>query len=179
MTDTGLADFATPLAPDTIRITRNFGAPIEKVWAYITESDKRATWLARGEIELREGGVFHFTWFHSELSPHREKPPENYKDAEGHSMTGRVLVCEPPRRLVITWSHKDYSSEVAFELAPKGSGTELVLTHSGLASRPGKLGVSGGWHAHLLILEDVLNGVTPRPFWSNHTRLAAEYEKRL
>ena len=177
MTATATADYATPLAPDTIRFERSLPGPVEKVWAYLTESEKRATWLARGEIELREGGSFEFTWFNSQLSPENEEPPERYKDAEGHTMKGRVLAFAPPHRLVISWSHKDYSSEVAFELTPEGDRTRLVLTHSLLATRTGKLSVSGGWHIHLLILEDRLNGVTPRPFWSNHARLEAEYEK--
>ncbi len=39
--------------------------------------------------------------------------------------------------------------------------------------------VAGGWHAHLGILLDNLNDREPRPFWSTHTKAAAEYEKRI
>jgi uncharacterized protein YndB with AHSA1/START domain len=177
MTDIA-TDYATVLSPDTVRIERNLPGPIDKVWAYLTDSEKRATWLARGQIELREGGLFEFTWFNSKLSPN-EKPPERHKDSGGHSMKGRVLACDAPRRLVITWSHEDHNSEVAFDLTPEGDRTRLVLTHSLLATRKAKVSVAGGWHIHLLILEDRLNGVKPRPFWSNHERLEAEYEKRL
>jgi hypothetical protein len=41
------------------------------------------------------------------------------------------------------------------------------------------LSVSGGWHAHLDILDDVLGGQTPRPYWKTHTALEAEYVSRL
>ena len=32
-----------------------------------------------------------------------------------------------------------------------------------------------GWDTHSGILEDVLRGVEPRPFWKTHERLAKEY----
>jgi hypothetical protein len=53
------------------------------------------------------------------------------------------------------------------------------LAHRRLAIRGNMVGVSGGWHIHLAILTDILNGIPPRPFWSNHAILEAEYEKRI
>jgi hypothetical protein len=41
------------------------------------------------------------------------------------------------------------------------------------------LGVATGWHAHTGILEDQLNGVEPRPFWTTLAALAAEYDRRF
>jgi hypothetical protein len=41
------------------------------------------------------------------------------------------------------------------------------------------LGVSGGWHTHLYILEDVLAGRPVRPFWSTHARVEEEYENLI
>ena len=38
---------------------------------------------------------------------------------------------------------------------------------------------SGGWHAHLGVLEDKLNDREPRPFWTTFLRLEQEYEQRL
>jgi hypothetical protein len=54
-----------------------------------------------------------------------------------------------------------------------------VLTHRRLPDRTGMVSVAGGWHAHLGILADNLDGREPRPFWSTHARAAAEYEKRI
>jgi hypothetical protein len=41
------------------------------------------------------------------------------------------------------------------------------------------LSVAGGWHTHLAILGDNLEGRTPRPFWSTHAKAEAEYARRL
>ena len=168
-------DYAMKIAADTVRVMRDLPGSLDQVWSYLVESDKRGKWLAVGELEPRAGGSFTFTWFNSKLSAHNEEPPEEYRGA--HSMTGRVLEWEPPHRLRISWGERD--SEVLFELEPNGTGTRLVLTHERLADRSQMLGVSGGWHAHLDILVDRLNGVEPRPFWSNHARLRDHYEKTL
>jgi uncharacterized protein YndB with AHSA1/START domain len=44
------------LASDTVRFERTLPGPIERVRAFLTVSDKRAQWLAAGEMELRIGG---------------------------------------------------------------------------------------------------------------------------
>ena len=54
MTDT--ADRGTITEAGTIRFERLLPGPIERVWAYLTESDKRAKWLAAGDMDLRPGG---------------------------------------------------------------------------------------------------------------------------
>ena len=46
----------TLVEPGTVRLERLLPGPLERVWAYITESDKRAKWLAAGEFDLRVGG---------------------------------------------------------------------------------------------------------------------------
>lgn len=71
------------------------------------------------------------------------------------------------------------AGEVTFELTPKGNAVLLVLTHRKLKDRAMMVGVASGWHSHLGILFDVLNGEEPRPFWTTVTKMEAEYEKRL
>ena len=44
--------------PATLKIERTLPGPIERVWAYLTESDKRRKWLASGNMDLREDGDF-------------------------------------------------------------------------------------------------------------------------
>jgi len=172
-----MTEYALALAEDTIRIERDLPGPIEKVWAYLTESDKRETWLARGPMDLRKGGKVDLTWENSKLSNDDTPPPAPYADKKVHSLTGRILEIDPPRLLSFQWG-SDEDSVATFELTPKGSRVQLVITHSRLSGRPEKLGVSGGWHSHLGILEDVLEGKSPRPFWKNFSRLRAEYETR-
>ena len=94
----------------------------------------------------------------------------------GVSMHGTVVACEPPRLLTFKFGN---AGEVTFELTPKGKDVLLVLTHRDLADRKMMVGVSSGWHSHLAILTDVLNGDEPRPFWTTVTRMETEYEKRI
>ena len=53
--------------PGTIRFERLLPGPIERVWAYLTEADKRRQWFAGGEMELRAGGKADLLFRHAEL----------------------------------------------------------------------------------------------------------------
>ena len=55
----------------------------------------------------------------------------------------------------------------------------MVLTHRRLRNRQEMIGVASGWHVHVDILNDQLNGRIPKPFWSKIESLEAEYEKRI
>ena len=44
--------YGVVIAPNTIRFERLLPGPIERVWAYLTESEKRAKWLASGAMDL-------------------------------------------------------------------------------------------------------------------------------
>jgi hypothetical protein len=70
-------------------------------------------------------------------------------------------------------------SEVTFELSDRNGDVLLVLTHRRLRTRTELVSVAGGWHVHVGILIDVLNGREPKPFWSKLEVLEAEYDKRL
>ncbi|MEM7283793.1 MAG: ATPase, partial [Pseudomonadota bacterium] len=59
------------------------------------------------------------------------------------------------------------------------NGVLLVVTHRRITDPNELLGASGGWHTHLDILNDVLVGKQPQPFWKVHTRLEEEYAKRF
>ena len=41
--------------PATLKIQRRLPGPIERVWAYLTESDLRRQWLAAGQMEMKVG----------------------------------------------------------------------------------------------------------------------------
>jgi uncharacterized protein YndB with AHSA1/START domain len=166
----------------TIVFQRTLPGPIERVWAYLTESEKRGKWLAAGEMELKVGGKVELKFFHADLSPIHEAIPEKYKDMKsGARFTGRVTRYEPPRVLAYTWAESwGDDSEVTFELSEQGEEVHLLLTHRRLGDRRETLiSVAGGWHTHLGILADVLAGRTPQPFWSTHSALEAEYGKRI
>ncbi len=173
-------------APGEIRFQRMLPGPIERVWAYLTDPEKRGCWLASGILEQKPGGKVQFNFRHSEITPHVEEIPDKYKElcAEGSdacNFTGLVLRCDPPHQLSYTWPESDgRESEVTFELTPQGERVLLVLTHRKLGdNRHQLLSVSAGWHAHVDILIAKLDGAPVPPFWSAHTRLEAEYEKLL
>jgi uncharacterized protein YndB with AHSA1/START domain len=175
-----MSEFGVMPEARTLRIRRVLPGPIERVWAYLTESDKRAKWLASGPMELNVGGRVELTFHHSDLAAQPEPTPEKYRKHEGRGFEGRITQCEPPRLLGFTWGDcRGEPSEVTFELTPEGPDVVLVLTHRRLGDRAAMVGVGSGWHTHLAFLLDRLEGREPRAFWSTYAHLEAEYERRL
>lgn len=175
-----MTDYGVVTAPGAVKFERVLPGPIERVWAYLTEPEKRAKWLAAGKMELHEGGRVTLEFRHADLSAIADPVPERYKEYEhGSTMEGRVTRCEPPALLSFTWGEKAGESHVTFELTPRGKDVVLTLTHERLPNRTEMVSVSGGWHTHLDILSAVLSGGEPRPFWSTHVVLEDEYERRI
>lgn len=174
-----MSEYGVVTQPDTIRFERVLPGPIERLWAYLTESDKRATWLASGGMELRAGGMVELAFRNADLGP--EAPPERFRrQARAVTMHGRVLRCEPPRLLIFTWgSEAGEPSEVTFELSPRGDDVLLVLTHRRLGERTALISVASGWHTHLAVLEGQLDRRAPQPFWSTLARVEEHYEQIL
>lgn len=175
-----IGEYGIVLEAGTVRLERVLPGPIERVWAYLTESEKRGKWFASGPMELRPGGKLEFHFHNSKLTPHAESPPERYKECEGMKSSGRVTRCEPPNILSFTWNeeHGD-KSEVTFELSDRNQEVLMVLTHRRLRNRSEMVSVASGWHVHVGILIDNLIGKEPKPFWSTHEQLEAEYDKRF
>jgi uncharacterized protein YndB with AHSA1/START domain len=176
-----MSDYGVVTAPNTVRLERVLPGPIERVWSYLTDSDKRAEWLAAGLLEPRVGGALELRFNHAALTPHREEIPEPYRKYDGSiAFNSTVLRFEPPRVLSISWPQSAADdSAVTFELTPQGKDVLLVITHTRLANRDELLSVSGGWHAHVGILVDKLNGRVPKGFWAEHARLEKEYAARI
>lgn len=176
-----MENYGVMTAADTLRIERLLPGPLERVWQYLVDSDKRRQWLAAGELEQRSGAPLELVFRNGELSQSDDRAPDKYADiAEEAKLRGEVIDCESPRQLTLSWgSPSGEASEVRFELEPRGDKVLLVVTHSRLRSRDETLSVSAGWHTHLDILGAKLRGETPPSFWSEHTRLEAEYLQRL
>ena len=176
-----MSEYAVATARDTVRIERLLPGPIERVWDYLTDPEKRATWFAGGPIEPRAGGTVTLRFHNNALTPDDGGPGEKWKKYGGELTSGgRVTEWDPPRLLAFLWGEEDgTASEVRIELAPKGSKVQLVLTHQRLRDREGMLNVSGGWHAHLDVLVARLEGTTPPGFWPAIARLEKEYQARI
>jgi len=169
------------IAPNTVRFERLLPGPIERVWAYITEGDKRQTWLGTGTVANHVGGIFETSWENSKLGSKPGQPPEKYKKYSGvHTNQHRVTKYEPPRLLAFTWDEKSgaQSSEVQYELTPQGDKVLLTVTHMRLPERKDLVNVSSGWHTHLNLLSAVLYGQDSGSFWENFARIDGVYEER-
>jgi len=166
--------YGTLIEPTTLKIQRLLPGPIERVWAYLTESDMRRKWLAAGQMEMKVGAPFEFVWRNDELSDPPGKRPEGF--GEEHRMQSRITELDPPRKISFTWSE---SGDVSIELETKGDGVLLTLIHRRLPNRNYMLRVSAGWHMHLDVLVARANGREPGPFWDGWLRLTKEYDRRL
>ena len=161
--------------PGTFRIERVLPGPIERIWAYLTDPEKRRKWFGAGPMELLVGGHVELQFRFSELTT--EKTPPNKDDS--CEVPGRVTQCDPPRLLSYIWGDGPDASEVTFELTPRGRDVLLVITHRRLGDLGKMISVASGWHTHMDILEDRLSGRNPRPFWTTKARIEEQYSKRL
>src|ERR1700752_4392961 len=124
--------------PSTLTIQRMLPGPIERVWAYLTDSDLRRKWLAAGQMELKVGAPFELVWRNDELTNPPGKRPEGF-GAE-HRMAGHITALDPPRKIAFTFQN---DTEVSIELEAQGSEVQLTLIHYRLPNRNFMLGVSG------------------------------------
>ena len=119
-----LDSYGKLLAPDTLQIARLLPGPIERVWSFLEDSDKRAKWLASGDLPPAKDATFTLTWRNDDLTTPPGTRPEGF--GPEHSMDCRLIAAEPPRRLAFTWGT---NGVVEIDLAPKGDRVLLTLTH--------------------------------------------------
>jgi uncharacterized protein YndB with AHSA1/START domain len=175
MTDLATLDaYGVLTEPATLKIQRLLPGPIERVWAYLTESELRRQWLAAGEMEMKVGAPVELVWRNNELTtPPGQRPPGF---SEEHRMQSRITELDAPRKLAIAWGA---SGEVSFELEPKGDEVLLTVIHRRLPDRATMLKVAAGWHAHLDMLVARASGKAAGPFWDGWSRVYEDYDRRL
>src|SRR5215469_5730398 len=100
-----------------VRMEDRFDTDIDDLWSALTDPLRLARWLGEFEGDLRRGGEFRARFFTS-----------------GWEGTGRVDVCEPPRRLLVVTKGYDEPYELVIEamLAADGDQTLLVLEERGM-----------------------------------------------
>lgn len=173
-TMTGNDPFAALVEPATLRIERRLPGPLERVWECLTRSELRARWLAAGEMDLRPGAPFTFTWRNDDLSASASERPAG--TPEVMTMESRIIEARAPVRLVFSWGE---SGEVAIDLSPDGNEVLLCLVHRRIAEATDRLMIAAGWHMHLDILRAVLADETPPSFWAGWMTLKEVYAERL
>ena len=143
----------------------------EKLWEALTQGDfSERYWFGfRIEVEPRAGGSI------------RIIPPKGMEEHGDHA--GKVLACEPCRRLVYTWNPKDKPelakkreglSRVTYELKPMGPLVRLRLIHENLLPEdiekdPNTFrGINNGWPAVMSCLKSLLETGEPLTFSDVH-----------
>lgn len=180
------AKYGELIEPNTLRFERLLPGPIERIWSYLVEPEKRAQWFGGGGIvEPRAGGLYELNFNHNLLSTNGDAPPpkgyEQIAKGGGPNFRETVLRYEPPRVLSWTWvtGPDGAKSEVTFELSPRDDGKVLfTLTHRKLDPRD-LADTAGGWHTHLAILDALLNGREHRRVWAIMAEIEGVYEARL
>lgn len=160
-----------------LRIVRLLPGPIERVWAFLTDPEKRARWFCGGVTAPTPGGKIEFAMHHAKISP-GETPPAKYAHVHepGVTFEGRVLRYDPPH--VLSYTFGDSDSVVLFELQRQGDEVLLVLTHRSTGADIKEQGnYASGWHTHLAILVPLLENRPPPPFWATFAHLAPRYEQ--
>jgi uncharacterized protein YndB with AHSA1/START domain len=147
-----------------VRFERVLAAPVERIWAFLTESDLLATWLARGAVPTRPGAQFTLTML-----------------ANGDEIAATLTDCEPPRLIAYTWfstqleTPRPDHSAVRFELEPHADGALLTLTHTRvLREFYGR--AAAGWHSLLDALSASVDGVAVPGFSTVFPRVLDAYE---
>jgi uncharacterized protein YndB with AHSA1/START domain len=97
-----------------VRIEDRYDTDIDDLWAAITDPERLARWHGRVEGDLRPGGEFRM-----------------YIEANDIESTGRVEVCEPPRRLLVTNRETDESYRKGQGVPPFEAKVEATLTADG------------------------------------------------
>jgi uncharacterized protein YndB with AHSA1/START domain len=140
-----------------VRLERRYPTAPADLWDALTRPERLARWLAPVSGDLRPGGqaVVDF--------------------GEGQATPVRVLRCEAPRTLEVTWSFPgEPESRLLAEVSAVGEGSLLVLDHALLPEDQG-VGYGAGWHAHLASLADVLAGAEPGAWDDRFTSVLGAY----
>ena len=160
--------------PATLTIQRLLPGPIERVWAYLTDSDLRRQWLAAGEMELKVGAPFESSGAttNSPIRPARVRPasaPSTVCRAGSPSSTRRASSPSPGARAAAFRSSSADSGRPGAADArpsPRGRARNAAQRQRRLARAP-RLAVAR------------TTGKTPGPFWDGLRRLQSEYDRRL
>lgn len=169
-------EFGTLMESGAMRFVRDLPGPIERVWDYLVDPEKRAEWLCGGTMGAAPGDIFIMHFDHDRLS--HERLPDRYSAMKGGAeFEARITAIDPPRLLAFKGISED--DETRIELSEQGDRIRLVLVQTPSAELKNRIGTSAGWQAHLAILVDVLEGRKPRGFWTEHEAAERHYEQLL
>ncbi|SIR47694.1 ArsR/SmtB family transcription factor [Micromonospora avicenniae] len=149
-------EYAMTSVPTYVYVTY-IRATADQVWRALTDADLTARYWGHANVSDWQPGS---TWEHRRV------------DGSGAvDVVGKVLVAEPPTRLVITFedspgSERD-ASVVTFLVEPHEDVVRLTVTHENLPNRDMFNGISLGWPAVLSNLKSLLEtgDALPQSLW--------------
>ncbi|MEU9955396.1 SRPBCC family protein [Streptomyces sp. NPDC050982] len=132
-------------------LTRTFRAPIDDVWASVTESERTARWFGPWEGDAAPGRTIRVRMAFE----------------EGEAWTEvRVDACEPPRRLAVSTSDEAGDWRMELRLSESAGTTELQFVHH-LTTTKGLGEIGPGWEYYLDMLVASRDG-TPAPGFDDY-----------
>jgi len=141
----------TMVTPDLDAIVSEIqiSAPPERIFEALTDPAQLQRWFTNPEcpvklwkMDARVGGQYSYSTAKGSVVVN------GTSEFECH---GEILEYDPPRLLAYTWFgnwHDDVKirTVVRWDLTPKGSGTHVKVTHSGLTNLPiARKDYGGGW----------------------------------
>ena len=142
--------FPTTAGTDLV-VSRSFRAPIEDVWASVTESDRTARWFGGWEGEAGQGRMIKMQMAFEEQAP--------WFDV-------LIDVCDPPRRLAVSMADESGHQRLELLLSHADGRTELRLVHH--LDSPDAVGEMGpGWEYYLDMLVAAREG-RPGPSFDDY-----------
>jgi uncharacterized protein YndB with AHSA1/START domain len=143
-----------------LELTRTFRAPIDDVWASVTESERTARWFASWTGDAGPGKTIRFHMLYEEGEPEADMLIER---------------CEPPRLLAVTTVDEYGTWRLELRLVEHAGVTELTLVHHlDAGANPAEVGP--GWEYYLDMLVASREG-GPRPTFDEYpAELQAYYE---
>lgn len=144
-----------------VRFDRTYPLPKTDVWDAITVPDRLGRWLGQVTGALHIDGDYRVDF------------------GDGDVTTGRVVTCQQPDRLVVSWEFPgEGTTWVEVTLDEGDSGTRFVLTHSAL--RPRDLAQYGaGWHTFLDHLAATLRGDHASGWWEEYDQRFPRYRAKV
>ena len=126
-----------------VTVKRRFDASIDRVWKAWTQGWK--TKIASGEARPGETVVLDL--------------------GQPKRTTCRILACDPPQRLAVTWTYGEPTEiapdEVEVRLSESAGGTMLELEHRSESGSPWAAGVGAGWEAGIMMFDYLFRGEDP------------------
>lgn len=149
-------EYAMTPVPTYVYVTY-IRATADQVWRALTDADLTARYWGHANVSDWQPGS---TWEHRRAD-----------GSDAVDVVGKVLVAEPPARLVITFEdspgEERDASVVTFLVEPNEDVVRLTVTHENLPNRDMFNGISLGWPAVLSNLKSLLEtgDALPQSLW--------------